>query len=336
MKFVKNILLIATGGTIASKESEMGLMPQVSPSELLEAVPEIAKLCNVSTVQLFNLDSTNIRYVHWLDIVKCIEKNYDKYDGFVISHGTDTMAYTSAALSYLIQNSKKPIVLTGAQKSIALRETDARINLLDAFVYATDDKASGVKVVFNGKVILGTRARKHKTKSFDAFSSIDYPEVAVINDQKILYFLDETVDEERPTFFHKINPKIFVLKLIPGLDHEIFSYLKQYYDAVIIESFGVGGIPCYVDEAFIDAIANWLKIGKTIIMTTQVPHEGSDIGLYQVGKQIKSKYEVLEAHRMTLEAIVTKTMWILGQTNDKNKIKELFYKPIQRDIMKWE
>ncbi len=332
---MKNILFIATGGTIASKDSGDGLKPQISPSELLSAVPEIIELCTVSTVQLFNLDSTNICYSHWLKIAKCIEENYNAYDGFVIAHGTDTMAYSAAALSYLIQNNKKPIVLTGAQRSIGLRETDARINLLDAFVYATHEKSCGVHIVFNRKVIMGTRARKNRTKSFDAFSSVDYPEVAIIQDKKILYFIEEKILSEKPTFYHNLNPKIFVLKLIPGLEHEVFTHLKEYYDAVVIESFGVGGIPCYVDESFVDAISDWLNSNKTMIMTTQVPHEGSDIGMYQVGRQIKNQYEVLEAHRMTLEAVVTKIMWILGQTKDKQKIKELFYSPIQNDIMMW-
>ncbi len=333
---MKNILFIATGGTIASKDSGDGLKPQISPGEILEAVPEIAEVCTVYTVQLFNLDSTNICYSHWLEIAKCIENNYDSYDGFVIAHGTDTMAYTAAALSYLIQNNKKPVVLTGAQRSIGLRETDARTNLLDAFVYASDEKACGVHIVFNGKVIMGTRARKNRTKSFDAFSSVDYPEIAIIQDRKILYFIKEKVMSQKPIFYTKLNPKIFVLKLIPGLEHEVFTYLKRYYDAVVIESFGVGGIPCYVDESFVDAISDWLNSDKIMIMTTQVPHEGSDIGMYQVGRKIKKQYEVLEAHRMTLEAVVTKTMWILGQTTDKKKIKELFYTPIQNDIMMWE
>ena len=117
----KNILLIATGGTIASKKSDNGLKPQISPEELMQYIPQVKDICDFHAVQLLNLDSSNMEPEHWKMMVHTIHENYEKYDGFVIAHGTDTMAYTAAALSYMIQNSKKPIVITGAQKPITLR-----------------------------------------------------------------------------------------------------------------------------------------------------------------------------------------------------------------------
>ena len=131
----KHILMIATGGTIASKETAEGLAPALSSQELLQCVPEIAEVCRVDAVQPFNLDSTNIYAAHWLAIARLIEENYSAYDGFVVTHGTDTMAYTAAALSYLVQGSAKPIVLTGSQRSAYSRDTDARRNLADAFLF---------------------------------------------------------------------------------------------------------------------------------------------------------------------------------------------------------
>ena len=130
---MKKILMIGTGGTIASIKTENGLVPQISSDELLAYVPEIKEYCLADSIQLLNIDSTNIQPEHWVMMTEAIEKHYDKYDGFVITHGTDTMAYTSAALSYLIQNSSKPIVLTGAQKPINADITDAKKNLLDSF-----------------------------------------------------------------------------------------------------------------------------------------------------------------------------------------------------------
>lgn len=129
----KNILLIATGGTIASKKSDNGLKPQISPEELMQYIPQVKDICDFHVVQLLNLDSSNMEPEHWKMMVHTIHENYEKYDGFVIAHGTDTMAYTAAALSYMIQNSKKPIVITGAQKPIDLEITDAKSNLLDSF-----------------------------------------------------------------------------------------------------------------------------------------------------------------------------------------------------------
>ena len=151
-------------------------------------MPELAKLCEIDAVQLFSLDSTNVGPEQWQQLVHAIRQNYDAYDGFVIAHGTDTMAYTAAALSYMIQNSAKPVVLTGSQKSIYNRDTDARNNLYRTFLYASSDFSWGVQLVFDNKVILGTRARKTRTKSFNAFSSIDYPETAVFRDMRLIPF----------------------------------------------------------------------------------------------------------------------------------------------------
>lgn len=329
---MKKILLIATGGTIASKATESGLTPQISSDELLTFVPEVADICQVSALQVCNLDSTNLRYPEWLAIARTVEENYADYDGFVITHGTDTMAYTAAALSYLIQNSRKPIVLTGSQKSIYSRDTDARSNLISAFLYAADPRANGVHIVFDNKVILGTRARKTRTKSYNAFSSIDFPEVARIREGKLYYYIEEKVEGD-PVFYHKLNPRVFVLKLIPGMDPAIFDYLKHHYDGLIIESFGVGGLPYYDDADFSEAIRSFLDAGKTIVMTTQVPHEGSDMTVYEVGHLVKTRYDLIEAYDMTIESVTTKLMWILALTSNRERIKKLFYRPVQRDVL---
>ena len=180
----KRILMIATGGTIASKRSETGLKPLITSDELLSYVPDARHFCQADAIQVLNIDSTNIQPEHWLLIARTIEDHYNQYDGFVICHGTDTMAYTAAALSYLIQNSPKPIVITGAQKPIDLEITDAKTNLLDSLRFASCSRAHGVNLVFDGKVIAGTRAKKERTKSYNAFSSINFPYPAVIQDQK--------------------------------------------------------------------------------------------------------------------------------------------------------
>ena len=330
---MKNILLIATGGTIASKPTDSGLAPSITSEEILSYVPEVESICNVTAIQLYNLDSTNMNSRHWIGIAGCIRSHYDEFDGFVVTHGTDTMAYTLAALSYLIQNSRKPIVFTGSQKSIYARDTDARSNLRNAFLYAADDRACGVHLVFDGKVILGTRARKRFTKSYNAFSSIDFPFVAEIRENRIIFFVEEHVEAERPDFYLEMNPRVFVYKLIPGADPEILSLAKGLYDAMVIESFGVGGVPCYENERFIEAIEDWIASGRTIVMSTQVPHEGSDMTVYEVGYNVKKRFGLIEAYDMTIEAVVTKLMWVLAQTRDPDEIKRLFYAPVARDIL---
>ena len=156
---MKRILMIGTGGTIASEVTDAGLAPGLTSEEFLKYIPAVEELCQVECLQLFNIDSTNMTPDHWLAIVGAIREHYDQYDGFVISHGTDTMAYTAAALSYLIQDCPKPIVLTGAQRPIHMDGTDSKTNLLDSFAVACDGRLAGVTIVFGGTVILGTRAR---------------------------------------------------------------------------------------------------------------------------------------------------------------------------------
>ena len=330
---MKNILLITTGGTIASRPTATGLTPKLDSNEILSCLDDLSNVCNIKTFELFNLDSTNINYKHWLEMVKVIKNNYDYYDGFVITHGTDTMAFTAAALSYLIQNSKKPIVITGSQKSIYMRDSDARNNLYNAFVYASNDKAHNVSVVFDGKAIVGTRAKKNRTKSYNAFSSINYPEIAIIRDGTVINFIELDVNEnEEVKFYENIDPSVFVLKLVPGMSLDIFDYVSEHYDACVIESFGVGGIPMYDEQQFSDALERFILSDKTLVITTQVPYEGSNLGLYKVGKKIKDKYELFEAYDMTLESLVCKIMWIRGLTSKKEEIKELLYQSINHDI----
>ncbi len=330
----KKILLLATGGTIASRRSEDGLKPLITSEELLRYVPDAKKICNIDTIQLLNIDSTNMQSRYWLMITSAIEKYYDEYDGFVICHGTDTMAYTAAALSYLVQNSLKPIVVTGAQKPIDMEITDAKTNLLDSLRFASCEKAYGVTIVFDGKVIAGTRGKKERTKSYNAFSSINFPYIAIIQDGNIIFYLDDKVRETKKLcFYHSLNSKVALLKLTPSLDSRILDYMGEYYDAIIIESFGVGGIPKYDSGDFHKSIEKLIRLGKTIVMTTQVTNEGSNMSVYEVGKIIKREYGLLEAYDMTLEATVTKLMWILGQTNEPEEIRKLFYHTVNRDML---
>ena len=329
---MKNILLIGTGGTIASDVTEDGLAPELTTEQLLAHIPAIREICRVECVQLLNLDSTSITPQHWLMMARCIQERYDLYDGFVITHGTDTMAYTAAALSYLIQGSPKPIVLTGAQKPIWFDGTDSKRNLTDAFVYACRG-CGGVQIVFNGKVILGTRARKTFSKSFQAFSSVNFPDLAVLQDERLLQYI-RCESLERPVFYDRLDPHVGLLKLIPGVEDELAAFMLERYDGLIIESFGVGGLPDY-EGGRLDAILRGaVARGKIVVMTTQVPNEGSDLTVYHVGGRLKSSMNLLEAYDMTTEAAVAKLMWILGQTRGFAEAERLFYTPVARDILR--
>ncbi len=327
----KRILLIGTGGTIASEMGDNGLEPELTSRQLLRYVPDISGICEVDCTQLFSLDSTNIRPEHWLRIAGSIQQCYEKYDGFVISHGTDTMAYTAAGLSYLIQNSRKPIVLTGAQKPIGYDTTDSKQNLRDAFTVAASGM-SGVLLVFNGKIIMGTRARKTRSKSFEAFSSINYPIVGMVQDGRLIQYIRP--ENSVPTrFYHELDARVALLKLTPGIECGVLEYLLERSSAVIIESFGVGGLPVYETGSFYDTIKKGLDDGRTVVLTTQVENEGSDLSVYHVDNSIKQNLPILEAYDMTTEAVTAKLMWILSQTTGREEVARLFYSPVACDIL---
>ena len=246
---VKHILMIGTGGTIASEKTPSGLTPELNTEQLLSFIPGIADLCHVDCLQLYSLDSTNICPRHWLGLAAAIR------DRFVIAHGTDTMAYTAAALSYLVQGSPKPIVLTGAQKPIWFDGTDSKRNLTDAFLYACRG-CGGVQIVFNGKVILGTRARKTCSKSYHAFSSVNYPDLAVVQDGRLLQYMRCTC-YPRPVFYNTLDDRVSLLKLIPGTSSQLIDFMLDRSDGLIIESFGVGGRSIMAASSTMRCAAAW-------------------------------------------------------------------------------
>ncbi|QUO32056.1 asparaginase [Coprococcus sp. AF21-14LB] len=331
---MKKILMIGTGGTIASRQTDQGLAPGLTPEDLISYIPEVESVCEVSTVQICNVDSTNITPEHWKLMTKTIEENYYSYDGFVICHGTDTLAYTAAALSYMIQNSAKPIVITGAQKPMNMDVTDAKTNLLDSFIYASDDDSQDVTIVFDGKVIVGTRAKKERAKSYNAFSSINFPYPAVIQDHRVIRYIPSVPYKKRVEFYYDMKDSICVMKMIPGSKPEILSYLFANYDCIVIESFGVGGIPATIMEEFYHQMKEWQQKGKYVVMATQVANEGSNMEVYEVGQKVKKDFDLIEAYDMTLEAVITKMMWLMGIPGlSYRQVQEAFYQTVNQDIL---
>ena len=188
-------------------------------------------------------------------------------------------------------------------------------------------------MVFDGRVIDGTRARKMRTKSYNAFDSINYPQLAVIQDGQIIQYIRELKPFGSPRFYDMLDEKIFVFKLIPGMDPSVLLKLKDSIDGFIIESYGVGGIP-WIGEYSFDEVLNQLdEEGKILLMATQVIHEGSDMTVYQVGRVAKEQYKLMETYDMTLEAAVTKLMWAMGQSKDKKRVRELFYSTVGHDLL---
>ncbi|WP_178038259.1 type I asparaginase [Lachnospiraceae bacterium] len=331
---MKRILLILTGGTIASVDTDEGLRPGITPEDLRKSLAEITDFCEIEILPLLNVDSTNIQPEHWQMIEKAVEENFDNYDGFVITHGTDTMAYTAAALSYMIQNPHKPIVITGSQKPLVKTITDARKNLRDSFRFACEENVNGVYLVFNGEVILGTRARKVRSKSFNAFDSINYPIAAFVDNDRVVRYVELKGEDKPVSFSQKLAPKVFLLKLVPGIKPDILDYIGDNYDAVIIESYGVGGIPFADERNFLDKLESLTRKNCIVVIATQVMLEGSDVELYEVGFKAMSRYHLLQAYDMTTEALVAKLMWLLGKGYDFDTFQREFYRPVANDLLR--
>ena len=329
----KKILFIATGGTIASEPTENGLMPALSSKELLAQLPALSELCIPEAMTLFTLDSTNMGPEHWLKLAQTIRQHYSDHDGFVILHGTDTMAYTAAALSYLIQNSHKPIILTGAQKPICSEISDAKKNLLDSVICARDPGSHGVMVVFGGAVIAGTRAKKVKTYSYNAFESVNYPFLAQVQEDRVVWYIQTPTPSGPPVFYNELNPRAFLLKVTPGIQPELLQHIFRQYDCLLLEIFGVGGVPDNLVEELEQQLGQYAPNEKLLVVTTQVPYEGSDVGIYAVGRKLQQRVRFLEARDMTLEAAYAKAMWILGQDDlSFEQMRDLFYCRINYDI----
>ncbi|MED1203098.1 asparaginase [Heyndrickxia acidicola] len=326
---MKKILLLATGGTIASVEGNEGLVPGLSAEELLQFLPDSTVGVKIDGKILMNIDSTNLQPEHWVTIADAVYKHYDKYDGFVITHGTDTLAYTSSALSYMLQGLDKPVVLTGSQVPISFKKTDAKKNVEDALRFSCEN-IGGVYIVFDGRVILGTRAVKMRTKSYDAFESINHPYVASIHNKEVKYHWKPISDQQTLSINTNLCTDVFLMKLYPGTKPEIFDCLKELYKGIIIESFGNGGLP-FEGRNLLAKLQEMTKAGIAVVITTQCLEEGEDLLLYEVGRKVAEQQVILSGD-MNTEAIVTKLMWVLGQTDSLEQVKEIFETPISGDL----
>lgn len=330
----KKILLLTTGGTIASLPTEEGLSPGLDGTALAGMLAAgILDHYTVTVRDILHLDSSNIQPEEWQLIARNVFDARGEFDGIVITHGTDTMAYTASILSFMLRGISIPVVLTGSQLPINHPLTDGQENLRLAFAMAASG-VGGVFVAFDRKVILGCRAVKTRTTGFDAFESVNWPYVAVV-DGGGLTIRPNTLPpaEKEPCVLRDgISPKVFLLKLTPGVDPEIFDMLlKMHYRGVVVEAFGAGGLH-FVRRDLVGRLQAAASAGMTVVVCSQCLYERSDFTVYQAGRRALVP-GVLQGYDMTTEAAVTKLMWVLGQTEDPEQIRRCFTASLAGEIV---
>ena len=312
---MKRILMLGTGGTIACVPSADGLVPALDGPAMIRLVPELEEVCAIETKQILNLDSSNLSPEHWQIIAKAIAANYENYDGFVITHGTDTMAYTAAALSQMLHNCQKPVVLTGAQLPIQAEGSDAPNNIYHAFLAATSP-LKGVALVFGALVIHGAHAKKLYTQNFNGFASINREPLATISHNHLFWqkgaLQGGGYGEGEFSINTQLETKIAVVKIIPGATPDILDYyVKKGYKGLIIEGFGAGGVP-NGDNNWLPKLEQVLKQGLQVVCTTQCLYDGVHLDTYPMGI-LAERLGARSAGLDTIETALIKLMQELAQ-----------------------
>ena len=320
---MKKLMILSTGGTIACTQTAEGLIPTLSADDILSYVPQAGLLGKIETRTILNLDSSNIQPEEWRIIASAVYECLPAYDGIVVLHGTDTMAYTASMLSFMLRNVDKPVVITGSQLPVGHPQTDAKMNLRDAMITAASGIA-GVFVVFDHEIILGCRVAKVRTTSQNAFESINRSPVGRVRLGRVRLIAQPEPPQGAPALDDAIEPNVFLLKLIPGTRPEVFDDIARLgYRGVVIEGFGLGGLHC-LRRNLLEGIQKLLDANVAVVLTTQCRYEPSDPAVYETGR-LALELGILQAYDMTSECTVTKLMWVLAHASAPEDVRRMLY-----------
>ncbi|MGM0546249.1 MAG: asparaginase [Bacteroidota bacterium] len=324
---MKNILLIQTGGTIAMDISD-GQKPTLNSTKwtelMYQAIPELEKIAHITMQRLFFEDSSDINKAHWASLAEFVQDNYKDYDGFVILHGTDTMAYTASALSFALQGLNKPVILTGSQVPMSNIRSDARRNLVNAVEMATLPLPE-VAICFNDFVYRGNRATKMSIGDFDAFASPNFPPLAEIglNIKIADHLLPASGELNITTDF---SDQVFLLKIYPNINPDFLKQINfTHTRALIIEAFGSGNFPIRGELSLLPFFEQCLQNDVLLIITSQAAYDAVELNNYESGRKAL-KLGAISARDMTTEATLTKIMYLLAKHDNNTVVADQFNK----------
>jgi len=329
-KNLSNIKLLGTGGTVASRldYTTGAVIPSFTPGELFSSVPELAEICNLECEVVFEILSENMKPEYWQELAKKVKDAADEgIDGIIIGHGTDTMSFTSAALSFMLQNLSIPVVLTGSQRSSDRPSSDAALNLMNAATVASSDIAEVVVTMLGssshdyGLIHRGTLVRKMHSTVRSTFRTIDDIPLGMIKGRKIKMFKNDYKKRIKQEIIVKKNfeEKIALVYSYPGMENELIEfYIDNGYRGIVFAGTGLGHVSTYV----YNAIERAIQEGITILMTTQTLHGFVGMNVYSTGRELQN-LGVISGGNLLPEVGYVKLGWVLGQTNDLKEIKEL-------------
>jgi L-asparaginase len=318
------VRVISTGGTILSCQGEHGLVPARGADETVSALASRFPEHDFSVETLMSLDSANMQPEQWCEVADAACEALDENDGVIILHGTDTMAYTSSALGFMLRGVRKPVTLTGSQIPASDPFSDAPANFAAA-VSAVLSGINGVTISFGNKIINGVRATKLSTSDINAFGSVNVPPVAEMTSlgMKILGGTAPAPADMPRAPEKNICPDVFLLKLAPGVRPEIFeALLGMGCRGIVIESFGMGGVPC-AGRGLTDGVSLAVGSGIPVAVCSQCPAGAADLSVYETGGRMLDA-GAFSTGDMSTEAVVTKLMWALGKTSSLSEIEKIF------------
>lgn len=333
MKKETNILLIYTGGTIGMvKDYESEVLRTFNFDKLLERIPELNQLgCTIDSISFDTpIDSSNMNTAYWAFIATSIEENYNKYDGFVVLHGSDTMSYTSSALSYMLENLSKPVIFTGSQLPIGDLRTDAKENLITSIQIASLKKngkpvIQEVGLYFEYKLYRANRTTKINAEHFEAFASLNYPTLVESGVHlKVNYeHLWRSKKGKKFVVHKKMDSNVVILKLFPGLNKEVLQSILNAPNlkALVLETYGAGNAP--TEEWLVSELKKAINNGLHIVNVTQCSGGSVILGQYETSVALK-KMQIINGKDITTEAAIAKLMYLLGSNVSHNSFKTIF------------